>query len=279
MQKIDLRSNAPGATETIGVNGATEMLSAVGLHPFRVIASNGDTLPAPQEDRFGNSNGLQGAGDSIYWMANETPITLATQSIRPGKFDGQRLRISPLSAAVVFPVGSVRGTASAPATVSPGEDRTLVWDATARAWALSGGGGSGGGGGGGQGSPIVFGRANNLSQNTYLRGAGNVQGSGTSGYPVPAGGKITKVLIRASRSATIAGNDTPIDILLNGTVIGSTVLPADGSGAPVAVTQVLDVAIPDAGGGISALTVRSGAYQNTGNRPQNVTAAIWTEDA
>jgi len=277
MDKVDLRSNAPGATETLGVNGTEEVSSVVGLHPFRVTAQNGETLPAPQEDRFGASNGLKGAGDSIYWMDHEASVTLSSEAVRPGKFDGQRLRISPVSAAVVFPLGSIRGTASSPATVLPGEDRTLVWDEGAQTWALSGGGG--GGGAGGQGSPILFGRANNLSQNTYLRGAGNVQGSGTSGYPVPAGGKITKVLIRASRSATIVGNDTPINILLNGAVIGSTVLPADGAGAPVAVTQVLDVPIPDAGGGISALTVRSGSYQNTGNRPQNVTAAIWTEDA
>jgi len=140
-------------------------------------------------------------------------------------------------------------------------------------------GGGGGGGAGGQGSPMVFGRGNRIPENTYLRGAGNVQGTVSGGYPLQAGGKITKVLASAQEGATTSGNDTPIEIVLNGVVVGTLSLPTTTSGTSSRVSADYSITIPDAGGGVSMLTVRTGTYQNSGNRPRNLTVSVWTEDA
>lgn len=139
-----LRTTGASITDGSQEWGRDLAFSLVGLRPWEVVAEDGDVLPPPHLDRFGREVERQ-AGDSVYFLANLNPITLGAPVMGPGLFDGQRVRLSPVSAAVTLPAGSARG-AGASVTVAPGGDVTLLWDATRRVWVLSGGAGAGGGG-------------------------------------------------------------------------------------------------------------------------------------
>lgn len=146
--KTDLRIVAPSVEDQVGEWLATQALALQGLHPFEVEPRDGDVLPAPHEDRYGNKVDAEGgsAGDSVYFLTNANPTTLGVPVMRPGLFNGQRVRFSPVSAAVTLPAGSARG-AGASVSIAPGGDVTLLWDAPRGVWTLAGGTGSGGGGG------------------------------------------------------------------------------------------------------------------------------------
>jgi len=144
LDKIDLRTTAPSILDQIGEWKATQAKTLQGLRPFSVSARNGDVLPAPGEDRDGEPL-PNPAGDSVYFLDHPSAITLGNPVMRPGTYDGQRVRLSPTQAAVALPPGSARG-AGATVLVAPGGDVTLLWDQTRGEWVLSGGAGTGGGG-------------------------------------------------------------------------------------------------------------------------------------
>jgi len=146
--KTDLRVAAPSIEDQVGEWLATQAFALQGLHPFEVEPRDGDVLPAPHEDRYGNKIDAEGspAGDSVYFLTNASPVTLGNPVMRPGLYDGQRVRFSPVSAAVTVPAGGARG-AGASVSIAPGGDVTLLWDRSRGVWSLAGGTGTGGGGG------------------------------------------------------------------------------------------------------------------------------------
>ena len=136
-RKRDLRARGVGATDSVGEHLADRALDLVGLHPFELAVQDGDVLPAPHEDELGRDLGSSGAGDSVYYVDEPSSVTLGSPAVRPGRFDGQRLRLSTLGSNLVLVAGSVRG-AGADVVVLPGADRTLLWDAARRVWSLEG---------------------------------------------------------------------------------------------------------------------------------------------
>jgi len=127
---------------------ATQALALQGMRPFEVEPFDGAILPAPHEDRYGFKVDAEGgaAGDSVYYLTNANPVTLGNPVMRPGLYDGQRVRLSPVSASVTLVVGSARG-AGGSVVIAPGGDVTLLWDRSRGVWTLAGGTGSGPGGG------------------------------------------------------------------------------------------------------------------------------------
>ncbi|MAF27861.1 MAG: hypothetical protein CL819_01275 [Croceicoccus sp.] len=131
--KRDLRATLAGSQDRVGEWGRETAASLVGLHPFDIEPEAGATLPAPHEDRFGNDLGTTGAGDSVYYLTHGAPLTLGNPVMRPGRFDGQRVRLSAITAAFNIQAGAARG---APVTVDPGRDATVMWDAARKQWVV-----------------------------------------------------------------------------------------------------------------------------------------------
>ncbi len=143
-QKSKRRPLSVGAEDSVGEWGATVVSSLIPPVAFDIDANNGDTLPAPHEDRFFNFI-PKTPSSAVYYFQNSSDITLsATLPLRPGTFDGQTLRLSSAS------TGSVTILADSPGfrdnsggiTVTPGADRVLIWDEDAKVWSadqISGG--------------------------------------------------------------------------------------------------------------------------------------------
>lgn len=142
-KKIERRPVPVGARNTVQQWQNQTAQSLVVPTPFDVEPKDGDVLPGPQEDRFFEPL-AKGVANAVYFLTNALPITLGLPGIRDGQFDGQTLRLSPVTSVVDVPVGSnMRGLL--PITVEVGGDLSLIWDGVEKEWVVEGGAGSAGG--------------------------------------------------------------------------------------------------------------------------------------
>lgn len=115
--------------------GAIPARDVLGLHPFEVLAENGDTLPLPDTDPVDGGQLIVGSTDAVYYLTNPAPITLGSPPVQAGAYAGQRIQLVSRTASVTLPIDPLYPVG--PLIVSAGTSAELVWD-PGTGWLASG---------------------------------------------------------------------------------------------------------------------------------------------
>lgn len=132
--KRDLFHVSASSTDSVGEWLRAKAFELAGLHPYEVLPDNGQPLPAPHEDEFGNTLRTH-SPSSAYYLEHTTDITAGIPILTDGAFPGQEVLLVSRSAAFDVPAGACAG---APFTLQAGQSVRLTWDDVGRQWVAYG---------------------------------------------------------------------------------------------------------------------------------------------